>query len=538
MFPKLSEILSLIELSKMKVLAGEEGLSNEVRSVTIMDNPDIVYWMEESELLLTNGYFLKEYTIAQMIHFIDDLVAKNISALFIKFKRFIMELPSEVLNHAEKIGLPIIEVPVEASWTDISEPINRYLNEKQFYFLHQAMNLRDNMLKLLLSGGTLNELCDLTSESIGKELGIYDVKMKQLAKSKGFEDQLFSATDVRLKMRHRYTLPIDELIKYEHYSIQLEKETFFLLPINYGTDTWGYIVLETSVFKPLIYADLSKTEQLAALSVVELSKIKELKKIEKKYYAEFITHLVMGEIHTLDEVLQRGKQLGRTMYQQYIVCLLERTPQSSLEELMDTLMLSFKQTELIKECLYLEKPSRYLFLFPMLPDTANTVSYQQLYDHLSQNGLLSISQSHDILELPLAYKEAKFAYSCRELVNNNQVFFEKTGILQLFLGAQSELDLSFIRSYYDTLVEPLLSYDRQKNTELTVTLQAYINNNLNIHQTAKQLYIHENTLRSRIRRIESITEKSLQNMHDVFQLMLGLYIHKFQHHQEKHLFTR
>lgn len=70
-----------------------------------------------------------------------------------------------MLDYAESIGFPIIEVPIELSWTDVSEPVNRYLNEKQFYFLHQAMNLRNDMLKLLLSGGTLDELCDLTAKS-------------------------------------------------------------------------------------------------------------------------------------------------------------------------------------------------------------------------------------------------------------------------------------------------------------------------------------------------------------------------------------
>ncbi|EUJ21068.1 PucR family transcriptional regulator ligand-binding domain-containing protein [Listeria aquatica] len=59
MFPKLKELLSLVELSKMKVLAGHQGLLHEVKSVTIMDNPDIIYWMEENELLLTNGFFFK-----------------------------------------------------------------------------------------------------------------------------------------------------------------------------------------------------------------------------------------------------------------------------------------------------------------------------------------------------------------------------------------------------------------------------------------------------------------------------------------------
>ncbi|MEN2665972.1 PucR family transcriptional regulator [Listeria aquatica] len=525
MFPKLKELLSLVELSKMKVLAGHQGLLHEVKSVTIMDNPDIIYWMEENELLLTNGFFLKDYTATQMIQFIDELVKKKSAALFIKFKRFIVAFPKEVLDYAESIGFPIIEVPIELSWTDVSEPVNRYLNEKQFYFLHQAMNLRNDMLKLLLSGGTLDELCDLTAKSLDKELAIYDLKMKQIGTSKNFNHTLFSIAHRTKKTLHRYTLPLDELIKYEHYSIATPKKVFFLLPIHYEKDVWGYIILETSLSKPLIYADLSKTEQMAALAVVELSKINELKKIEKKYYTEFITHLVMGEIKTTEEIFQRGKQLGRTMYEKYIVCLLEHSKKHQLEEIVDSLRITFTPKTLVKECLYLEKDDHYLLLFPVIEEA--TASYSKLYDRLSKQGILSISKEHSILEIPSAYKEAKFAYSCQELMQNNQIFFEKTGILQLFFTSENELAYSFIRSYYDDLIQPLVDYDDLKNTELVKTLQMYINHDLNIYHTAQHLYIHENTLRSRIRRIESITSRDLQKMHDLFQVMLGLYLHKF-----------
>lgn len=527
MFPKLIEILSLVELSKMKVLAGEGGLSNEVKFVTIMDNPDIVYWMEESELLLTNGYFLKDYSSKRMIRFIEELIAKNISGLFIKFKRFIMEFPKDVLEYADKKEFPIIEVPVEMSWTDISDPVNRYLNEKQFYFLHQAMSLRDSMLSLLLSGGTLGELCDLASDSIGKQLAIYDEKMKLIARSKYFNYQLFLVNDIRVKMRHRYTLPIDELIKYEHYSIQLQDDLFFLLPIEYGTDTWGYIVLETSYLKPLIFADISKAEQLAALSVVEISKMKELKKIEKQYYSEFITHWIMGEMKELVDIIQRGKQLNRQIYDHYVICLLERQKKNCFEDILDQMVVKFKGDTLVTECFHLEKEGRYLFLFPVLADEKTRGKLPAIYDFLSHFGRVSISDEHKALAVPLAYREAKFAYSCSEMMRNKKIFFKETGILQLFFTSDYELDKYFVDFYYKKYIQPLIDYDKQRNTELIKTLQTFIDHHLNIKDTAESLFIHENTLRSRIKRVEQVTRKDLQNVHDVFQLMLGMYLYKF-----------
>lgn len=531
MFPQLSEILTLVELSKLKVLSGEEGLSNEVKFITIMDNPDIVYWMEEQEILLTNGYFLRDLEEEQMILFINDLAAKNISALFIKFKRFIMELPENVLAHANSIGFPIIEVPVELSWTDISEPVNRYLNERQYYFLHQAMSLRDSMLKLLLSGGSMNELCNLCADSLGKELAIYDVKMKLIAKSKTFDTELLMAHYSPLKRRHRYTMPNDELIKYEHYSVEAEEITFFLLPINYDTSTWGYIILETPIFKPVIYADLAKTEQLAALSAVEIAKINELKKIEEKYLTEFVGHVIAGEIKTMEEIILRGEKLGRKIFREYVVCVLEKTEADVLEELLDNTPLKLKQTMLFKDCFFLEKQEYFLFLFPQTKEAPE--NFQLMYDYLSQNGCLGISRTHQASDMHQAFNEAQFAYSCKELMKDSKVFFEETGILQLFFTENAQLNMHFIRDYHDQLTQPLLDYDEKNGTELFKTLQILINENMSVRQTASALYIHENTLRSRIRRIEAVTGKNLQDMHDVFQLMLGSYVFKFLYIQQE-----
>ena len=51
----------------------------------------------------------------------------------------------------------------------------------------------------------------------------------------------------------------------------------------------------------------------------------------------------------------------------------------------------------------------------------------------------------------------------------------------------------------------LVDYDRQRRAELCRTLEEYLARRGNISATAQALYVHPNTLRQRLRRIEEIT---------------------------------
>jgi DNA-binding PucR family transcriptional regulator len=54
-------------------------------------------------------------------------------------------------------------------------------------------------------------------------------------------------------------------------------------------------------------------------------------------------------------------------------------------------------------------------------------------------------------------------------------------------------------------VARLASYDARRRTELTLTLEQYLGDRGAVLTTARNLYIHANTLRQRLERIEQVT---------------------------------
>jgi DNA-binding PucR family transcriptional regulator len=73
-----------------------------------------------------------------------------------------------------------------------------------------------------------------------------------------------------------------------------------------------------------------------------------------------------------------------------------------------------------------------------------------------------------------------------------------------------------------SLVEPLRRYDAEHRTYLLTTLKALFDNGLSANQTAATLFVHRNTLRKRLRRIEAVLGVDLTDMDDIAELYLAL----------------
>jgi sugar diacid utilization regulator len=75
------------------------------------------------------------------------------------------------------------------------------------------------------------------------------------------------------------------------------------------------------------------------------------------------------------------------------------------------------------------------------------------------------------------------------------------GVYQLLLALQ---DAPELRDFYDDVLGPLLTYDRQRRSELVQTLEAYLDAGNSPSETAVRLHLHRNTVLYRLRRIREL----------------------------------
>ena len=79
-----------------------------------------------------------------------------------------------------------------------------------------------------------------------------------------------------------------------------------------------------------------------------------------------------------------------------------------------------------------------------------------------------------------------------------------------------------LRSFRDRLLGPLAEYDTRHNAELLPTLKSFLACDGSWSACASQLYVHVNTVRYRISRIEALTGRDLSALPDRVDFFLAL----------------
>lgn len=79
-----------------------------------------------------------------------------------------------------------------------------------------------------------------------------------------------------------------------------------------------------------------------------------------------------------------------------------------------------------------------------------------------------------------------------------------------------------LRSFRDRLLGPLADYDERNDAELLPTLRSFLACDGSWSACAQRLYVHVNTVRYRIGRIEALTGRDLSALPDRVDFFLAL----------------
>lgn len=129
----------------------------------------------------------------------------------------------------------------------------------------------------------------------------------------------------------------------------------------------------------------------------------------------------------------------------------------------------------------------------------------------------------DTIYLNKSYQEAKMAMEFgKKWFENQQVFhINDIGVPHLLTHVHQEILYDFCKEYLAQIIES----DEKKDTEYLKTLKMYLQHQGVITDVSKALFIHQNTLRYRIKKIEEITGVDLQNIDELLNLMVAVKVY-------------
>lgn len=119
-----------------------------------------------------------------------------------------------------------------------------------------------------------------------------------------------------------------------------------------------------------------------------------------------------------------------------------------------------------------------------------------------------------------SFQEAKIALSFPQLLGerNYVKHFVELGIFTLLFSHKNDILKDFIESKLTKLIE----HDKKQDGDLLSTLRILFNNGMNWKVTANQLFIHVNTLRYRIHKINELLDVDLSKLHSQLDLYVAL----------------
>ncbi len=125
-------------------------------------------------------------------------------------------------------------------------------------------------------------------------------------------------------------------------------------------------------------------------------------------------------------------------------------------------------------------------------------------------------------ELHRAASEALLAANVAEGDPERPVLaFDETGAYRLLLSAMAE-DPAELQRFYAETVEPLVAYDEQYETDLVLTVEAFLDADGNVAGTAQRLFTHRHTIRYRLERVRDLSGLDVGSTDGREKLSLGL----------------
>ncbi len=527
-------------LAKAKVVAGSGGLDRVVRWTHIIDHPDILPYVHEGYLLLTTAFALT-INPASQVNLIPRLDEKKLAGLMVNVGPYMDDIPASMIADAERLNFPIITLPWEVNFTDVTHAIHEYLINEQYALSKRVFEIHEKLTQIVIHGGGLDDLTSQLADLLQRSVTIEDASFSLLA-YKSFEpiDDVRARTiaegrtpaevvayhtrqglyeRLHQERRPQKVDPIPEL------GLTLER---VIAPIIVGPHLFGYIwVIATD--QALTELDILAIERAANVAALILSRQQAVYEAEQRVKNQLFESL-------LDPRFSRGSEnIPETLHRLglsagYQILVLECNPDQPRiisNRLIENCIEAFKINALL-----VERGGRIVVILKSDSEKKAIEVAQQIFargEECHCNFAIGISPlMKGVDQFRAAYEFALNALHVGSAINPKGGVWSAAN-LGYVLG-MLHLPEEFCQvNHYRSMIACLAAYDQEHGTELLRTLSTYIDQFGDINKTAQSLFIHRNTLYQRLKKIGDLCQVDLRDTLTILNLFLAL---KDQHTQK------
>jgi sugar diacid utilization regulator len=278
-------------------------------------------------------------------------------------------------------------------------------------------------------------------------------------------------------------------------------------------------------------------QQAVVLCALEFSKHNYILEAQREYKDAFIYDLLYSNIESVSDIMSRGEIWGWNLNRPHGVVVFEMedfqdyTADSHLLDAFFEIIQVLLQQELSNPILMKKKHQ----IVVILPEDAHYESRNDVRNFIekvlkaarerSATRILRVGVGR-VYESPKdifrSFQEAKVALELGRLmeIDGGIPFFSDLGLARILYNHDREE----LREYYNETLGALERFDREQSNNLMLTLEEYLKNQCDLKTTASSLYLHPNTLRYRLKRIEEVLHVQLDTFDTKLNLMTAFKI--------------
>ena len=556
-----NDALKVGPLRFARVLAGMDGLNHTLSYINVMEVPDILKWVKRDELLLTTLYPMRDMTISPG-ELVRQLSQRNLAGIAVKIGRYVDSVPDEMVEAAEREQLPLLELQPDVSFNDIINSLLAEILNAQANRLRHSQDVHQRFTEIVLAGGGLGEIAENLAALIQNPVLIIAPDRRVLGSAAGANSDGLLAQLITKKGDHHQleASEFSEIAKSTKAAtttrrvLHIGSEAIIcaVRPIRVGTTFYGSIVAVLNS-QELHEGMVMAIDHAATVAALDIMKQQAVLNVERRFQADFLDDMLSGRIQSHEAVTVRASALAWNLDRPALVMVIAfhragqdpaqrwrnhgsfRRDGVRLIDLARTMLHKLDRGVILWErsdslVALLSEPCARQNQPTLVRQTSMQIA-RRISEELQSAGgegcsTIGIGRAYsDPLKLHASYEEARQALTIGAKVwgSGAVTHFDDLGVYRILHHHPDKAELD---SFAEEALGKLIEYDRKRKTDLVDTLDVLMDCNLNISVAARRLYLHYNSLRYRLQKIEELIGPFVDDAHQRFNLQLALRIRK------------
>jgi purine catabolism regulator len=499
----------------VKLVAGQNGLESTIQHLNVQEVSEKSTRIKRNSLIMTTFYAFKD--VEQILEQLKWYVNEGITGVGFHSAVY-KEIPIEVIEYANENDLPLFFIPTELPYYILFEKFNFLLQKESSDVKAQLDRLNENMLEAVLQEKDVHHIIHLIGSSLEKPVIFLNEDLTIISLwSNGIitRSDIFNMVNYlqsekanmfnQARMENRFVSG-----KFEELNRNFESVTVF--PLEKNLRFFGYLVILNSQLKQLFQEVIIK-HGITALMLDQLKKnaVKEYEKNE--------------DIKLFEAIFQGKKHLNIT----------EKAFNYRVSKVKYVFIAQQRDTRLLKECYLLIDqvvrtfdPNCLMWIYDksiigVLQKKVTPKHLQQIVQN-SGDRKISIGVSSRINEfspktITKAYEQALLSMDYALDHSNNYAYWNEIGFEKIInFIYQSDL----LNDFDIEILQPLIDYDKENRTELLLTLKAYLDTFFSLKESGNQLFLHPNTIKYRVIKIQELLNLDLNDPINYMNMMIAL----------------